>query len=218
MQTNDKTWNEYYAERNLSAANILLHYHYLIKIIFYNPEKLLEIGCGPAQHALWLKKILPKLKVSVLDSDKKLLERIKKNTSDKIENFFNINILDRNEIERLPKFDFIISQGLMEHFNDFEFIQIIKNFSSLSKKMIFSVPSDVYKNQDFGNEILRSKEDIEKLLKNSGYTFKVSNYLFDIGVRTKINLIKQNKYSFFKSLILLLFKSCHIIVEIDYQI
>jgi len=103
------------------------------------------------------------------------------------------------------------------HFEAKDFLKIIDYFSRVSRKMIFSVPSDVYKNKDFGNEILRSKQTMFSLLqKNISFKFKVSNY-FDLGIRTKIQLIKQDKLSPIDSLFLIFFKSCHLLVEIYYE-
>jgi len=212
----NQTWNEYYSKHNYSFSNILLHYPYLIKAVFLKPKTMLEIGCGPAQHTVFIKKIFPNIKVSVLDLDKKLLRKVKQNHSNIIENYFHMNINNKSSIKKLPKFDLVISQGLIEHFNDENVIKIIDNFSFVANKMIFSIPSDIYQNQDFGNEVLRSKKEMEKLLKKTGFKFKVHNYFFDIGFRTKINLISQNNLGFYESVKLLLFKSCHLLIEINY--
>lgn len=216
MENNIIKWYEYYRGRKLSLSNFFLHYHYLVCVLLFKPRKVLEIGCGLAQHAILIKNLLPKTKVSVLDFSNDILLTIKSNYLSKFENFFNLNILDIDRIKTLPKFDLVISQGLMEHFNDSEIICIIDNFAHVADRMIFSVPSDIYENKDFGDEILRSKDEMRKLLKIIKYNYKVKNYLFDIGVRTKINIIKKNRYGLIKSLKLLLFKSCHLLVEIDY--
>lgn len=217
MTKNNKTWNDYYAKQEFNLSNIFLHYPYLFRAISFRPKRILEIGCGPAQHSLFIKNISPKTAVSVLDLDQLLLKKVKKVASHNIEGFYNIDILDRKAISKLPKYDLIISQGLLEHFKDIEFLKIIHNFSTVSKRMIFSIPSNFYQNQDFGNEILRSKQDIQRLLEGTGYNFNIRNYPLDIGIRTKMNLIKQNKFDFFYSIYFLLFISCHILVEIDYQ-
>jgi len=212
-----KSWTNYYRNHKFSFSNILLHYPYLLKILLNKPKHILEIGCGTADHSLFIKKILPRVNVSLLDLDKNLLNKVKKLYKKKITAVYNIDVLDKKEISTLPKFDLIISQGLLEHFNDNEFIDIINNFSETSKKMIFSIPSNFYQFRDFGNEILRSKEQVESLLIKCGFKFKVSNYIPDIGIKTKIGLIRFNKMNIYNSLKFLLYNSCHLLVEINYK-
>lgn len=212
----NRTWNKYYSKYNYSLSNILLHYPYLIRAICLKPKTILEIGCGPAQHTIFLKKVFPNIKASVLDLDEKLLKKVELKYSNTIENYFHMDIHNKSSIKKLPKFDLIISEGLLEYFNDKDVVKIINIFSFVASKMIFSVPSDVYQNQDFGNETLRSKREMEKLLKKTGFKFKVHNYFFDVGFRTKFNLISQNSLGFYESLKLLLFKSCHLLIEINY--
>lgn len=211
-----KSWNEYYSNKKHPLSNIFLHIPYIAKIILTRPRSIMEIGCGPAQHILFVKKILKNTKIYVLDLDKELLDRVKTYASDSIEDYLNVDILDHQRISTLPKVDLIISQGLMEHFGDKEFLEIINNFAPVAKKMLFSVPSDKYKNQDFGNEQLRSKFQIDELLRTSGYKYSVNNYFIDLGIRTKLNLINQYKFDIKSSINLLFRESCHLLVEIDY--
>lgn len=216
MSNNKKTWSDYYAHQVFSLSNIILHYPYLLRILLFKPSNILEIGCGPAQHSLFIKSISKKIKLSVLDLDRELLKKVKARALDNIEEFYNIDILNTEKVSKLPKFELVISQGLLEHFNDQDFLKIIDNFSIITNRMIFSIPSNHYHNQDFGNEILRSKASVQRLLTKTKYRFKVRNYPLDIGLRTKINLLKQNNLGLLESLRLLFFTSCHLLVEITY--
>ena len=51
-----KTWAKYYESYQPNKLNILLHFHYLISIIILNPKSILEIGCGSAEHSMFIKK------------------------------------------------------------------------------------------------------------------------------------------------------------------
>ena len=151
----------------------------------------------------------------LLDSDKLILKEVKKRHHERISKCFNINVLDINKIKKIPKTDVVMSQGLLEHFDDDEFVQILKNFSCISKKMIFSVPSEHYGHQDFGNEILRSKTEIENLVKKGNFKKCNIRYYFDIGIRTKILQIAKGKINL-TNIMRTLFQSNHLLVEIDY--
>lgn len=197
--------------------NTLLHYFYVYRVIIHNPKSILEIGCGTATHSVAIKKLLRGVELSLLDTDSILLKKNKEEYGDLIKNTFNYSILDGELIRSLPKFDVVISQGLMEHFPDKDFLLIIDNFSKVTNRIIFSIPSDVYCFKDFGNEILRSKKELSILLDKSHFNYRVDDYFIDIGIRTKMKLVKENKLGFFSALRLLFFKSCHLLVEVNYN-
>ena len=173
-QTNN-SWAEYYVGHKKNFTNIILHYPYLFAILLCRPRTILEIGCGSGDHSMFLKKRFSKLNICFLDNDEKILDSAKSNYSELITKTYLINILDKISVQSIPFFDVIMSQGLMEHFEDSEFIQIIENFRGKSGNFIFSIPSNFYPTYDFGNEILRSQTDVSILLSkipsisNSGF-------------------------------------------------
>ena len=68
---------------------------------------------------------------------------------------------------------------------------------------------------DFGNEILRSKREIDDLIKQIPDTrYSVSGY-FDIGLKTKIVGMREIK-GIYKKLKYLFFSSNHILVNVSY--
>lgn len=85
-------------------------------------------------------------------------------------------------------FDVVISQGTLEHFNDSDLQQAVSEQIRISPRVIFSVPSDRYWQQDFGDENLRSPEQLKLLLKNLNINlnYKVGYYKVDLGIRTKV--------------------------------
>ena len=162
-----KSWFNYYQKnKSITISNLLLHWFYLTNILFSRPKKMLEVGCGSADHSLFLKKLIPSLNVSLLDIDRRIINRLKKKLTKKIDKFYFCDLLKRVDLNKKfgqRQYDLIYSQGLMEHFNDQEFIKIIKNLLPYTNKMLHSLPSENYPTRDFGNEILRSREELEKL-------------------------------------------------------
>ena len=82
----------------------------------------------------------------------------------------------------------------MEHFDKKGFSNHNKKFPTLFKKILISIPAENYPNRDFGNELLRNKEQLIKIIKPiKNIEFKINKYFPDIGIRTKIIKIKKKK-------------------------
>ena len=209
-----KTWAKYYESYQPNKLYILLHFHYLISILILCPKSIIEIGCGSADHSIFIKKTFNRKKISFLDNDKIILNNAQKKYSSLVSNFYEADILNKKMIQGVHHHDIGMSQGLMEHFNDDDFVKIIKNFRGKVKYFIFSIPSNHYPTIDFGNEILRSKHEIKNLLSNiERIDFSVKNY-FDIGIKTKMIGAKKINNPFLK--FLYLFKSNHLLIKIRY--
>ena len=214
-----KNWFAYYKNHHgIHFSNILLHWPYLLRLITLQPKKVLEIGCGTADHSIFLSYIILHLKISLLDYESQIIDNLKKKLTSKIDNYYLCDLTNKNEVKRQlnhNRYDFIYSQGLMEHFSKAQFRNIIINLIPFTKKFVFSIPSEQYPNKDFGNEILRDKKRIESILKlTNNIKFSITPYFPDIGIRTKILTVKKRKYNFFESVHFLLFGSCHYLIEI----
>ncbi len=216
-----KSWFKYYNKhQGVAPSNILLHWPYIFQIILTNSKKMLEVGCGPADHSVFLSYINPNTKISLLDNDKKIIIGLKNRLSNKISNFYICNITNKKDVLKQNfvknEFDLIYSQGLMEHFNKDDFQTIINNFLPYTKKILISIPSENYPTLDFGNEILRNKQQLFEIIKPiSNIDFKISKYFPDIGLRTKIIKIKNEKMNIVQSLLLLFLHSLHYLIEIN---
>ena len=149
MENKYNDWSAYYTGYKSNFSYMALHFPYLFAILFQRPKTVLEIGCGSADHSMFLKKYLPKTVVSLLDNDQKILDSAKLACKNKISNSYYVDILNKSEVQFRPRFDVIMSQGLMEHFNDSQFIQIVDNFRGKAGAFIFSIPSDQYPILDF---------------------------------------------------------------------
>jgi len=212
----NNTWAKYYSERNKNFLNIALHYQYLFAILFCNPRSILEIGCGTAEHSVFIKKIFKKINIDLLDNDPDILLNAKKLNIDFIEETFLVDILDKKSTQNLKSYDVVMSQGLMEHFNEQDFIKIIENFRPVAKNFIFSIPSNFYPTLDYGNEILRSKYEITEILnKISKIDYSVNGY-FDIGINTKFVGLRKSS-GLYNKLKYFFLSSNHVLVKISYH-
>lgn len=208
-------WSDYYAGQGGSLTNIVLHLPYLLAVLLRRPRSILEIGCGTAAHSLFLKKIASGKRVSLLDSDEHILRAAKAPHPKRIEGVYDVDVRDERAVQEMPFFDLVMSQGLMEHFDDAEFRHVIENFRGKTTSFVFSVPSNEYPTRDFGDERLRSKSEIADLLAGiDGIGFTVSPYL-DIGVRTKLVGARRRK-GFREKLRYVFCCSNHILVSVSY--
>lgn len=211
-----KTWNSYYQRRPQDISNILLHWQYLLMIFWFQPKYLLEIGCGPAQHALFIKKVLPGVKVYLLDKDQKLLEKVVLKNKKDISNYWLVDALTWRYLP-CPVFDLVVSQGLIEHFTDQQIVKLIENFRLKAKKLLFSVPSGNYPTLDYGDEILRSAKEYKAILSTvEKIKFRVVPCL-DLGLRTKLLKIRTKKSNWRETIRALFFESNHLLIEIAYE-
>lgn len=214
-----RTWFAYYKNhKNIYLSNILLHWPYLYRILQLRPKSVLEIGCGPADHSVFLSYLLQNTRISLLDYDKDIIVRLKNKLKNKIYKFYLCDLVDKKGVKRSlinSRFDIIYSQGLMEHFSKNNFQKVILNLLPYANKLIFSVPSEAYPNRDFGNELLRNKGELELILRQiKNISYKISPYFPDIGYRTKKLKIRKSKLNLFRAVHFYLFGSCHYLIEI----
>lgn len=217
---NKKSWYEFYKNnKGVNSSNIVLHWAYLIKIILSRPKNILEMGCGTADHSVFLSKILKKTNFYLLDNDKDIIMKLQKRYKKSIKKFYYCDITDTKDVlqQKFKRdfFDVIYSQGLFEHFDILNFKKIINNFMSYTHKFIISIPSEAYPDRDFGNEILRNKKELINIMKDvKNVNYNIISYFPDVGLRTKLKLIKKHKLNLYKSLFFIFFGSCHYLIEI----
>ncbi|MGD8744615.1 MAG: class I SAM-dependent methyltransferase [Candidatus Woesebacteria bacterium] len=213
----EKKWSEYYESLiKIKPSNIILHFGYILRVLSFRPKTILEIGCGPADHAMFIRKIMPHIKVYLVDNDSEILKKVGERYKGAIAGTYGIDVLDQKAVTQLSGFDVVMSQGLLEHFNDEDFLKIIANFSSVGKVMVFSIPSNEYEHKDFGNEILRSKEQVEELLRKQDYKFSVKKY-FDVGIRNKLVRIREKDLALLDALKYMITASGHLLGVVDYR-
>lgn len=220
MSSRKLSWDEYYGtkfECLTFLSDVLLHWPYLISILRIRPRVILEAGCGPGYHSLFLGLLLRDTKFILVDRDWSVLQlarKVAKPLGHRV-HFCQADIL------RLPFkktcFDVVISQGTLEHFNDSDLQQAISEQIRISPRVIFSVPSGRYWQQDFGDEILRSINEIDSLLRKikGKFNWSIKYYRLDIGIRTKLLFYRHLHaagYSWFRALWASVVVSFHILV------
>ena len=219
MKNLNKNWSGYYeGHTGIALSNIILHWPYMLSILFSRPQNILEIGCGPADHSRFISKLFPLLSVYYMDNDAGIVKQLQKQIRPR-SRVILADVTNEKDIKKCKfkkdMFDIVYSQGLMEHFKKTEFRNIILNFLPYAKKTLFSVPTDHYPNRDFGNEILRTKQELQDLLSTiPGINFTVQSYFPDISIRTKLIRIQKYRMGLSDSMQYLLLGSNHYLVTI----
>lgn len=145
---------------------------FIKKVLQYsnNSSKILEAGCGTGLMAGYFQKL--GLKVTALDLSKRVLDFANEiAVSSKVIipcNYEQGNILDL-KYER-NSFDVSYSNGVLEHFNDDEIIEILKQQMKVSKTVIFGVPSTYFNMNEkmLGNERSLTIKEWKNLIEKSG--------------------------------------------------
>lgn len=160
-----KDWNKLYKgkKNKYSSFKYLLSYsaqnYDLFRLIKKNTGKqsqgklFLEIGCAPGTYLIRAYKKLKVIPVGVdylKEGIKKTKENLLENGITKFELYTN-DIFDKNFIKNHKgRYDFVFSNGFVEHFDDY--IKIAEIHSQLAKKggyIIISVPNLNYINNKF---------------------------------------------------------------------
>jgi len=101
---------------------------------YQNSGRILEAGCGSGIYLGLLKKNR-EIETVGMDFSKSSIKLAKKNCDN----------LVLGDIRYLPfkknSFDIIFNQGVMEHFSEKEFRDILREFKRVSKKILIIVPS-----------------------------------------------------------------------------
>jgi len=132
----EKNWNEFWQANNSSKftrksrskTRIIRLLEPLVK-----PEMtVLDAGCGSGFFSNYF--IHGGCRVYALDYSEDALKIAKKLTGSKAEAYLNLNLLDSQLGAKYKnKFDIIFSDGLLEHFNKEQQLQIIENFKAMKK-------------------------------------------------------------------------------------
>jgi SAM-dependent methyltransferase len=161
------SWDKFYSKDiswQVFLDKLSDHKYYLQKILELNPKKVLEVGCGPGVRCIFLSYL--GIDVTALDNDEGIIEQIK---------FYTKNLRGKNKIENgdafnlsysEKEFDVIFNAGFLEHFEDLEKIQLVKEFTRVAEYYIFMVPNKAHRLRPYGNEDLKTKEEWDSLLKD----------------------------------------------------
>jgi len=168
-----KSWSEFYGfEYNIETFlhNLNVHKEFISEIVKRsNGKKILEVGCGPGGIAIFLSCI--GFDVTAVDNNTDVLERasaLNKKLNGKVR-------IVKADAFKMPfadnEFDLSFSQGLLEHFQDRQVCEILKEKTRVSKIALFSVPNSYYRVKDVGDERLLSVKQWEKIIKDFDILF-----------------------------------------------
>jgi SAM-dependent methyltransferase len=223
VRSTDRSWGDYYSNQvTLTAclADVVGHWPYLISVFRLRPRVVIEAGCGPGHHSLALGLVLRHARFVLVDRDTSVLRTARKVTA-RISRRVH---LCKADIRCLPfkdsVVDIAISQGTLEHFDDKEWELAVSEQFRISPRLIFSVPSDQYWRQDYGDEILRTPNQIERLADEVKEVSRqnVAYYPLDVGVRTKLAFyrhLRAQGHGAFRALLRSMKASFHILVRLD---
>jgi len=173
------TWNEYYDEFTIKDlfGNLYGQKEFANELVSLpRASKILEVGTGSGTFSILLSWL--GFSITSIDLDPKVIEQAEAN-AEKFNAKITFQIADTFKLP-FPNdsFDVIFHQGLLEHFNNEDIRRILNEQLRVAKRVIFSVPNNLYPRRDFGNERLMDKSTWEnilsqyKILKSQNYSPK----------------------------------------------
>lgn len=118
------------------------------------PARLLEVGFGTGFAAAFLADV--GYAVTGIDDDQDVIDLAKGRLE---ADFFAVPTMVKADAFKLQAavghqgpFHLAYSQGFLEHFSDDDILALLREQLKISDIVVFSVPSENYPNQEFGNE------------------------------------------------------------------
>lgn len=153
-------------------------------------DKLLEMGFGTGYTAIYLAK--QGYDINGIDISSKL---VVKATAEALRqdaevmfwegDMFDMPLAMFKDIGR--KFKVIYHQGVLEHYSDEEIVKALKLQVPLCEHLIFSVPSNHYPTQDFGDERFLNVDQWKEILKDfeivNSYYYGPKDYFLTITLK-----------------------------------
>ena len=166
----------------------------LVKNVVTKNAKVLDIGCGTAK----IIESLPPVDYYGYDISKKYINYAKKKYNTKRNNFYckKFNI---HEINKLPKFDFILLFGIMHHLEDGELrtiFLILKKVLKKNGKIITCDPVFIKKQNILAKFLLNN--DVGDNIRNKNGYLKLFNKHFK-KIKSKLNVQKLIPYAWFST-------------------
>ncbi len=159
-------WGEFYSksyELDYLIRNVSCHREMFDLIYEEKPKKILEVGSGTGSMSTFLSYL--GYEVTSLDNDSKVLLKAK-NLAKKLNGKVKFTLNDAFNIPFGDNyFDVVFHQGLLEHFSDANIYKLLDEQLRVGKIVVLSVPNNLYKNIDFGDERLLPNIFWDSLLK-----------------------------------------------------
>jgi len=197
----ENSWYDFInKQKRIFIDKVLSQTELLSAIRYYTPlgSKILEVGCGTGLISMLLSQVY---EVTATDVNREIVKQAKKNADThsfklnfKIVSVFNLPY-------KYQSFHTVFSQGLLEHFEDNEIIQALKEQKRVGKIVIFDVPTKNFGKHPFGDERLLSVSYWKRLVSKSGLRiikiygrdYKKIAYIFPFILARKYGYIFSKK-------------------------
>lgn len=189
--TSNKDWNpelylRFNEERTQPAIDLAA------RINVKNPEKIIDIGCGPGNSTKVLSKRWPNVKTIGIDNSASMIESAKKNYPD-----MEWRIADATKMETNEKYDIIFSNATIQWIHDQENL-IFSLIDMLKKDGAFAIQIPLYNAMPASKAIenVSLKEKWKKTRgANDAFTFHSSDFYYDIlSARVKSLVMWETSY------------------------
>lgn len=178
-----ETYNSKINDIDIELSNYLINFYKINNLIYSN--SIIELGCGSGHISLKLKEF-GIAKVSLLDFSLVALEKAKQVFDKTQGNFIYGDLLN---LQLDDNYDITWNSGVLEHFNDEELLNILKNIYSITNKyFICIVPNPksliyllmrrnrmINDNWHFGIEYLRT--NYETFFEKAGFKVKEIDFI-----------------------------------------
>jgi len=172
------SWSEYEKWSFNIIKDVLAHLQFLLYCVLLGlNNKALEIGSGTGLQSCFISYF--GIEVISIDRDAKVAK-----IASKVSRYYNSKdlsfvVADARYLPfREKTFALSFSQGLLEHLNNETIVEIVSEAKNAVKgKMLFSVPSNNFPDQDFGNERLLYPREWKTIL--AKFSVRASYYWFD---------------------------------------
>ena len=163
-------WSDFYGRSQSAAAtlaNLAVHMPMFLEIVRGDSPRVIEVGVGTGDMSRFLAFL--GCTVVGVDNDPEVLARVVEKSAGqsgleyRLEEAFTLG-----EVFPSGAFDVAFSQGFFEHFSDEQIRSLCSQQLAVAHRVVFSVPSRWYPNQDFGDERLLGADTWEEILRPVG--------------------------------------------------
>ncbi|MDA3935277.1 MAG: class I SAM-dependent methyltransferase [Actinomycetota bacterium] len=162
------SWADFYRESvsvNFHIRNLFTHLPIFDAVVARSPQRVLEVGVGTGGMSLFLASL--GFEVTAIDNDLEVLARAAEvGAAVRTLHHQFADAFELGSVFAPGQFDVAFSQGFFEHFDDTDVSRLVDEQLKVAGRVVFSVPSSLYPEQDFGNERLLTDEQWRSILKD----------------------------------------------------
>jgi len=163
------TWADYYRSDftwRWLRSSLTGHIPLFRWVLWPRPRRALEVGTGTATMAALIS--FTGARVTSIDIERPILDQAQ-NTLRRLHSPARLLQADAFQLPfPTGSFDVAFSQGFFEHFEDDEIRTLLREQARVARRVVFSVPNQMYGVQDFGNERLMPRQQWEAIIISCG--------------------------------------------------